>query len=102
MRRRGNTKKGMEEEEEEEEGESVEKKEGVEEVVKEGGGVEEVEVKDPLKWFGILVPQSLRQSQQYFSKGSIIHIFPYILFHFSFRFLSINNCPFSILCLFLS
>ena len=45
--------------------------EGVEEVVREGGGmVEEEPVKDPLKWFGVLVPQSLRQSQFCFSKGT--------------------------------
>ena len=27
------------------------------------------EIKDPIKWFGILVPQSLRQSQQHFVTG---------------------------------
>lgn len=27
------------------------------------------EIKDPIKWFGILVPQSLRQSQQHFIRG---------------------------------
>ena len=27
------------------------------------------EIKDPIKWFGILVPQSLRQSQQHFITG---------------------------------
>ena len=31
------------------------------------------EIKDPIKWFGILVPQSLRQSQQHFVKGQWIH-----------------------------
>ena len=30
-----------------------------------------MEVKDPLKWFGILVPQSLRHSQQYFIQGML-------------------------------
>ena len=47
---------------------------GVEEVGEEGEGegrrgegvAEGEPVKDPLKWFGVLVPQSLRQSQQNF------------------------------------
>ena len=98
MRRRPNTKKEMEEE-----GEGVEKKEegveeevkegggvevvregeGVEEVVREGEGVDEGAEKDPLKWFGVLVPQSLRRSQQCFSKGLTIHTL--------FNFHSINN-----------
>lgn len=40
-----------------------------------GGGVsdeddeEEVKVKNPLNWFGVLVPQPLRQAQSEFSKG---------------------------------
>ncbi len=36
-----------------------------------GGGSQEVgkEVKDPIKWFGILVPQNLRRSQQCFVQG---------------------------------
>lgn len=46
---------------------------GVEEVavVKEGETLEEEEreAKDPLKWFGILVPQALRHSQSCFVQG---------------------------------
>ena len=30
---------------------------------------EEVKTKDPIKWFGVLVPQTLRQSQKHFSKA---------------------------------
>lgn len=33
--------------------------------------LEEEEPKDPLKWFGILLPSSLRQSQQNFIRGMI-------------------------------
>ena len=29
------------------------------------------EAKDPIRWFGVLVPQSLRQSQQHFVKGML-------------------------------
>lgn len=32
---------------------------------------EETGLKDPLKWFGILVPQTLRQSQQCFMQGKV-------------------------------
>ena len=32
------------------------------------------EVKDPLKWFGVLVPQTLRQSQQHFTTGTCTHM----------------------------
>jgi hypothetical protein len=41
--------------------------EGIEEVV-----TEEVtrEVKDPIRWFGVLVPQTLRRSQQCFVQGN--------------------------------
>ena len=47
--------------------------EGVEEVVREGGVIVEGEpTKDPLKWFGVLVPQSLRQSQLCFSRGTCV------------------------------
>ena len=31
-------------------------------------------MKDPIKWFGVLVPQSLRQSQQHFVTGASIYI----------------------------
>ncbi len=34
-----------------------------------GGCVEGEEAKDPIKWFGILVPQNLRRSQQCFVEG---------------------------------
>ena len=49
-----------------------------------GGGVEELaaemeglavgeKLKDPLTMFGVLVPQSLRLSQQYFIQGQLLH-----------------------------
>ena len=48
--------------------------EGVEDVPR-GENREVVkELKDPLKWFGILVPQSLRQAQQHFIQGKFIMI----------------------------
>lgn len=34
-----------------------------------GRSHEVYEVKDPIKWFGILVPQNLRRAQQYFIQG---------------------------------
>ena len=52
--------------------------------------MEEVrEVKDPIKWFGILVPQNLRRSQQQFIQGKSIVLFLYAcierIFFFSYR-----------------
>ena len=56
---------------------------GIEDVTlveKDGEGVVEgEETKDPIKWFGILVPQSLRRSQQCFIEGEL-HVFAIIYF----------------------
>ena len=47
----------------------------------EAGSIEDVtktevleELKDPIKWFGILVPQNLRRSQQHFVQGKIDYV----------------------------
>lgn len=43
--------------------------EGIEEVTTEGGDEVCREVKDPIRWFGVLVPQNLRRCQQCFVQG---------------------------------
>ena len=32
------------------------------------------QLKDPIKWFGVLVPQTLRQSQKHFVTGIYVHV----------------------------
>ena len=54
-------------------GEAEPRGEGVEEVERRRDGGEGSEgkaaVKNPLNWFGVLVPQALRQSQKHFIRG---------------------------------
>ena len=46
-----------------------EEREGDKERRRDGVALEEKTPKDPLKWFGVLVPPSLRQSQENFIQG---------------------------------
>ena len=56
--------------------------EGVEEIVKveesarsqEDGEGDENPVKDPLRWFGVLVPPALRRSQHFFKQGEVLQL----------------------------
>ena len=43
--------------------------EGIEEVTTDGGEEVDRDVKDPIRWFGVLVPQNLRRCQQCFVQG---------------------------------
>lgn len=47
---------------------------GIQDVATEGSREVCREVKDPIKWFGILVPQYLRRSQQCFVQGMLYNV----------------------------